>query len=87
MSQIMDAPYIREAELIGYPSEPDIDLMVPVDYMTQAHRMLSQAVSALCRAADLTDGTEYAKVLDGFIERLEDIQSDISLKKDEMQRR
>ena len=87
MSQIMDAPYIREAELIGYPSETDIDLMVPVDYMTQAHRMLSQAVSALCRAADLTDGTEYAKVLDSFIERLEDIQSDISLKKDEMQRR
>ena len=86
MSQLADAPYIREAELIGYPSD-DIDLAVPVDYMTQAHRFMSKAVSALCTAADLVEGTEYEKVMDSYIERLEDLQSDISLKKDEMQRR
>lgn len=87
MSQLPDAPYIREAELCGYPSPDEIDLSVPVDYMTQAHRMISKAVSALCVAYRMTEGTEFEKKLDSLIDRLEDLQSDISLLKDDMKAR
>ena len=86
MSQLPDAPYIREAELCGYPSPDEVDLTVPADYMTQAHRWMSSAVSALCVAYRMIEGTEYEKKLDDLIDRLEDLQGDVGLIRTEMQR-
>lgn len=84
MTQIADAPYIREAETLGMPPYENVDLEPAKSSLMEAHYHLGQAIQHLCNAADEVEGTIYEKSIEELIERLEDFQSDISLQKEEM---
>lgn len=86
MTQVIDAPYIREAELIGMPPYDEVDLEPVRSSMGNAHFHIGQAVSYLCAAADGCEGTEYEKKIVELIERLEDLQSDVNLQREKMRR-
>lgn len=54
------------------------------DDMSIADFHLGQAVSFLCRAANLADRWNRAKEIDELIERLEDLRCDVSIRKEKM---
>lgn len=84
MTQIMDAPWIREAELLGMPPYEDFDLEPARSSLSQAHYYIGQAVQHLCDAADKCEGTDYEKQIVELIERLEDLQGDVGLQREHM---
>ena len=78
-TMIQDAPYIVEAELIGYPSSDDgLDRQVISSMINDADYHIGQAVYKLCKAFDLTEGSAFEKEADALLERLEDFRCDLN---------
>ena len=73
---IKDAPYIIEAELIGYPEHP-ISNSEAASMLFESGEEMSIAIDYLCRAADLLEGSEHEKEADKLISQLEDLKCDI----------
>lgn len=87
MDKLMDAPYIQEAERIGYPSTDDeFPAHSVADRLSLAAGYISKAVQQLCTAADLSEGTEWENRLQEWIDELEDHGSDMRLAADKLVR-
>ena len=77
-TMIQDAPYIVEAELIGYPGGDDLERSVIASQISDADYHIGQALYKLCKAFDLTEGTEYQETADALLERFEDFRCDLN---------
>lgn len=74
MTQIMDAPYIVEAETKGVPpyGEDDFPVSDIADDFAQAKSLIGQAVRYLCRAANTAEKYGKEKAIDELIQTLDD---------------
>ena len=85
---ILDAPYIIEAERTGYPgSEDELERSVIASFINEADGYLGQAIYKLCKAFDLTEGSEYQDQADKLLERLEDFRCDLGSLKRKIERK
>ena len=74
MSQIADAPYIREAEMYGMPPyDDDPDYSEQVEELKKADRLLDDAIDDLMAAEDDLEGTEFENDFRDLIHQVEDI--------------
>lgn len=70
---IADAPYIREAELVGEPTYDDDFPMSSIQAeFDVAYSFICKAVDHLCRAADEAEDYEKDKPIVELIEKLDD---------------
>ena len=80
MNTLPDAPYITEAERIGYPADDFMgsdDAYAAADRMINAEYHLGQAVSWLIKAADIADRHGRSEQIDEMIRRIEDMEYEV----------
>ena len=83
---IQDAPYITEAERIGYPTgdfQGSDDAYICASDFHEAVYHIDKAVANLIRAADRADKHGKAKPVDEIISRLEDLECMIKSVRDD----
>lgn len=89
MTQIADAPWIREAEMYGMPpyEEEELPKSDIIDDMSIADDFISKAVDSLCRAAKSADGFRVCEDhLNSLIMSLEDFQCDMREERTKIER-
>lgn len=78
MKQIPDAPYIREAELLGMPPyEDEPDFTDQINSLRQCDRECDEVIDLLLGIEDDLDGTAYGNDFRSIIHMVEDIGCDI----------
>lgn len=89
MTQVADAPWIREAEMYGMPpyDEDELPKSDIADDMSLADDCISKAIDFLCRAADRAEGFMVCEDrLSSLIMSLEDFQCDMREEKHKIER-
>ena len=84
----LDRDYESEtAEMLEkhFNSEDDFPRSNVTGQMSKADGFLGQAISAMCRAADLADGFGKADPIDELIRRLEDLRCDIGMHRNRLE--
>lgn len=83
---VADAPYIREAETIGYPTDDSPLTMANID-LSKAASMLNRVEFQISQAAAKTDGTPYDEAVMNLLEMVEDFKTAIFKAKSQIERR
>ena len=83
---VVDAPYIREAETIGYPTDDSPLTMENID-LSKAASMLNRVEFQISQAAAKTEGTPYDEAVMNLLEMVEDFKTAIFKAKSQIERR
>ena len=87
MSQIADAPWIREAEMYGMPPyDDDPDYTDQIEMLKKADRLLDDAIDELMAVEQDLDCTEFSDDFRDLIHHIEDIGCDIRAEIKELER-
>ena len=76
MSIVPDAPYIREAETVGYPTDESPLTLASAD-LTKADAALNQAYFWISQAAGKTEGTAFDNLVMDLLFKLGEYQAEI----------
>lgn len=83
---VADAPYIREAETIGYPIDDSPLTMANID-LSKAASMLNRVEFQISQAAAKTEDTPYDEAVMNLLEMVEDFKTAIFKAKSQIERR
>ena len=83
---LADAPYIREAETIGYPIDDSPLTMANLD-LSKAATVLNTVEYHISQAAGKTEGTDYDEAVMHLLEMVEDFKTAIFSTKSQIERR
>lgn len=83
---VADAPYIREAETIGYPTDDSPLTMANLD-LSKAVSVLAKVEYHISQAAAKTEGTPYDEAVMNLLEMVEDFKTAIFKAKSQIERR
>ena len=83
---MQNAPYIVEAETIGYPTDDSPLTMANLD-LSKADFVLNTVYMHISQAAAKTEGTQFDDLVMGLLEKVQDIQTDIYKAKSQIERR
>lgn len=81
-----DAPYIIEAETIGYPTDDSPLTMANLD-LSKAATELYKVEMFISQAAGKTEGTEYDESVMNLLDMIEDMKNAIFKAKSQIERR
>lgn len=73
---MMDAPYIREAESVGMPSN-DLDLRTAIKELREVDKMLDNSVDSILNAEDELEKVGYKLNLRDLLYSIEDLGCDV----------
>lgn len=77
MMQIPDAPYIREAEMLGMPPYNEPDYSEPLEALSKARKALDEVSNLIMDAENGLDGTKYELDFRDMIYKLDGIDCEI----------
>lgn len=86
LQAVPDAPYIREAETIGYPTDDSPLTMANLD-LSKADRLLNQVYMHISQAASKTEGTMFDPMVMDLLFNLGEFQGEIFKVKSQIERR
>lgn len=83
---LRDAPYIIEAETIGYPTDDSPLTMANLD-LSKAATVLNTVEYHISQAAGKTEGTDYDESVMHLLDMIEDMKNAIFKAKSQIERR
>ena len=86
IARVPDAPYIREAETVGYPTDDSPLTVVNLD-LSRAVSVLAKVEYHISQAAAKTEDTPYDPLVMDLLEKLDDFKSAIFSAKSQIERR